>query len=290
VVNGILLLDKPRGLSSNAALQRVRRAYGASKAGHVGSLDPLASGMLPVCLGEATKVAGYVVSGRKCYRFTVALGARTSTGDVEGAIVQSAPVPALHAAPLRDVLGAFLGAQQQVPPMFSALKRGGIPLYRLARQGVDVERPSRPVTIHALELLGVRTEAIDLQVECSKGTYVRVLAEDIARALGTCGHVAALRRLWVEPFAGEPSHALEALLAPPGPALLPPERGLTQIPFALVSDADVLRIRRGQRVAAPAGLPPGTGLLRIHGPGGGLVALARADGAGGLEPVRVFNL
>ena len=182
--SGILLLDKPAGLSSNAALQRVRRTLGAHKAGHVGSLDPLATGMLPICLGEATKIAGEILAGRKCYRFTIGLGLRTATGDVAGAVVETAPVPALNESAIDAVLQGFLGPQTQIPPMYSALKRAGQPLYKLARAGLEVEREARPIELFALRLLAFSAAArLELQALCSKGTYVRTLAQDIGARL-----------------------------------------------------------------------------------------------------------
>ncbi|EQD57062.1 tRNA pseudouridine synthase B, partial [mine drainage metagenome] len=208
---GIVLLDKPAGLSSNAALQRVRRLYGAAKAGHAGSLDPLATGMLPICLDEATKIAGEILSSRKRYRFTILLGVSTRTGDREGQIVARANVPELAPQRIEAVLETFLGSGRQVPPMYSALKRAGRPLYELARAGVVVEREARPIEIFELRLLGQNGASLELETHCSKGTYVRVLAEDIARALGTCGHVTALRRLSVEPFEREPMQTLESI-------------------------------------------------------------------------------
>ncbi len=206
--SGVLLLDKPLGLSSNAALQRVRSLFGREKAGHVGSLDPLATGMLPICLGEATKIAGDILSGRKCYRFTAALGRATSTGDTEGEVTRTAPVPALSAETVRAALRGFEGTGTQVPPMYSALKQGGQPLYKLARAGISVPRAARTIELSSIQLLGFTAETLEIEVLCSKGTYVRVLAEDIADALGTCAHVTALRRLWVEPFAAKPMHTL----------------------------------------------------------------------------------
>ena len=183
--SGILLLDKPRSLSSNAALQRVRALFDRQTAGHGGSLDPLATGMLPICLGEATKIAGEILAGRKCYHFTVTLGTRTATGDAEGEVTGQAAVPRLERPQVESVLSRFLGAGQQVPPMYSALKRGGQPLYRLARAGVTVERAARAIEIVKLRLLALAPQALELEVLCSKGTYVRVLAEDIAAALDT---------------------------------------------------------------------------------------------------------
>ncbi|MBM4240025.1 MAG: tRNA pseudouridine(55) synthase TruB [Gammaproteobacteria bacterium] len=200
MIDGILLLDKPLGLSSTAAGLRVRRLLGASKAGHVGSLDPLATGMLPICLGEATKLAGEIVEGDKVYLFTIGLGARTSTGDTEGEVVERAAVPALEPATIESVLARFVGETQQIPPMYSALKQGGVPLYKRARAGEVVDRPPRTIRIESLRLISASPEALTFRVVCGKGTYVRVLAEDIAKALGTVGHVTLLRRESVRPF------------------------------------------------------------------------------------------
>ncbi|HEY0768130.1 MAG TPA: tRNA pseudouridine(55) synthase TruB, partial [Steroidobacteraceae bacterium] len=185
--SGILLLDKPRGLSSNAALQRVRSLLSRAKAGHVGSLDPLATGMLPICVGEATKIAGEILAGRKCYRFTVGLGARTASGDVEGAVTATAPVPRFARASVEAVLARFRGSQTQIPPMYSALKRAGQPLYKLARAGVTVARAARDIELFELALIALGPASLELEALCSKGTYIRVLAEDLAVALGTCG-------------------------------------------------------------------------------------------------------
>jgi len=295
--SGILLLDKPRGLSSNGALQRVKRAYGATKAGHAGSLDPLATGMLPICLDEATKVAGEIVAGAKRYEFTIALGTRTATGDVEGEVVESAAVPALDRAGVEGVLEGLQGAQQQVPPMYSALKREGRPLYELARRGIEVERAPRDITIHRLALEGEREGALDLVAECSKGTYIRTLAEDIARALGTCGHVSRLHRAWVAPFEREAMHPLEAVEAAcaagaPLP-LLPIDRGLPDWPALELSASAVTRVRQGQAIGRAdlgAGGATQGGPVRILDPAGRLVGLGEIDGFGGLRPRRIFNL
>jgi tRNA pseudouridine55 synthase len=293
VPSGLLLLDKPRGLSSNAALQRVRHAYGAAKAGHVGSLDPLATGMLPICLDEATKVAGEIVGGRKAYAFTVQLGARTATGDVEGPVVESAPVPALDRALVTVTAGAFLGVQAQTPPMYSALKRHGEPLYALARRGVEVERAPRNIEVHRLDVERVGDAAIDLELECSKGTYVRVLAEDLARSLGTVGHVIRLHRRWVEPFRDATMVTLEAVLsgAERGdlPALLPIESGLQGRAAVRLGENDVTRLRQGQAIAGLAEGDPGAPVVVRDGCGQ-LVALAEFDAAGTLRARRIFNL
>jgi tRNA pseudouridine55 synthase len=250
--SGILLLDKPRGLSSNGALQRVRTLFGREKAGHVGSLDPLATGMLPICLGEATKVAGEILAGRKCYRFTVALGARTTTGDSEGTVSERAAIPALERSHIETVLARFLGPGQQVPPMFSAIKRAGEPLYRLARAGITVERAPRAIEVSQLHLISLTPETLELGVLCSKGTYVRVLAEDIAAALDTLGHVSVLRREYVEPFEGETMHTLESLAETLArreeSPLLPIDRPLGHLPAVHLDAEQARRVSQGQAV------------------------------------------
>jgi tRNA pseudouridine55 synthase len=290
-LNGILLLDKPLGMSSNAALQRVRRLLGGCKAGHAGSLDPLATGMLPLCLGEATKIAGEILSNRKRYRFTIALGVRTATGDREGAIVEEAPVPAGWQEGLQAALRGFNGPGQQVPPMYSALKRDGQPLYRLARAGVTVERDPRDIEIFELEPVSQTDAAVELDVLCSKGTYVRTLAEDIARALGTCGHVTALRRSWVEPFADEPMQTLEAvtLACEQGSlTLLPADRPLAHLPAVVLEGWQADRIGHGQDVALVRSPPPGR--IRLYDPGKRFLGLGESDGRGKVQPRRLFTV
>lgn len=287
--SGILLLDKPFGLSSNAALQRVRALCARVKAGHVGSLDPLATGMLPICLGEATKIAGDILAGRKRYRFTIALGSTTSTGDAEGEVTQRAAVPPLERTQVLAVLARFRGLQSQVPPMYSALKRDGQPLYRLARAGLTVAREPRSIELFELALHELGTLHLTLETLCSKGTYVRVLAEEIAQALGSCGHVAALRRVAVEPFEHEGMQTLESLtqLRSTGAAipLLPLDFALQDLPAAYLNAQDSERCRRGQRIATCV-----TGeRVRIYDAQGRFMGLGEAD-AGGLQPRRLFNL
>jgi tRNA pseudouridine55 synthase len=278
--SGILLLDKPLGLSSNAALQRVRRLAGGIKAGHTGSLDPLASGMLPICLGETTRFAGEMLALRKCYRFGVQLGERSETGDAEGAIVERRPVPPLTRPAVEAVLAGFLGEQRQVPPMYSALKRDGVPLYRLARQGVTVERQARSLVIGSLELLLLQHDRLELRALCSKGTYVRVLAEDLAQALGTCGRLYQLRRDYVEPFGGEPMHSLEQLEACGQPVeewpLLPVDRALGHLPALQLTPPALQALVHGQPVC---GLAPDAGLWRLYGAGERFVGLGESDAA-----------
>lgn len=210
-VDGILLLDKPVGLTSNAALQQVKRLFNARKAGHTGSLDPLASGLLPICFGNATKLSSYLLGADKRYRFTCRLGAVTSTGDAEGEVVRQLPVPALQRADVERALSGFVGEIDQLPPMYSALKHQGRRLYELARQGIEVERQPRRVTIRELRLLGLDGDTLECVVRCSKGTYVRTLAEDIGKALGSGGYLVALRRELVDPFGLDDAVTLEAL-------------------------------------------------------------------------------
>jgi tRNA pseudouridine55 synthase len=287
---GVLLLDKPLGLSSNAALQRVRRLAGGIKAGHTGSLDPLASGMLPICLGEATKLAGEMLALRKCYQFGIQLGERSETGDAEGAIVERCPVPPLTLEAVEAVLLRFHGAQQQTPPMYSALKRDGEPLYRLARRGQTVERAARSLVIDSLQLLSLQGDRLELRVLCSKGTYVRVLAEDLARALGTCGRLYRLRREYVEPFAGECMASLEQLEAANQPVgswpLLPADRALMHLPALRLSAPAVLALLHGQPVHGAAG---GAALWRLYGADQRFLGLGESDAADVLRARRLFN-
>ncbi|HEV7139071.1 MAG TPA: tRNA pseudouridine(55) synthase TruB [Steroidobacteraceae bacterium] len=289
--HGILLLDKPAGMSSNAALQRVRRLLGGCKAGHAGSLDPLATGMLPLCLGEATKIAGEILSSRKRYRFTIALGARTATGDREGAVVEEAPVPQEWQQAVPGVLRGFLGTGSQVPPMYSALKRDGQPLYRLARAGITVARAAREIEILELAEVSRTADAIELDVLCSKGTYVRTLAEDIAQALGTCGHVSALRRAWVEPFEAEPMQTLEEVTrscaAGEGAKLLPADRPLGHLPAVALEAWQASRIGHGQEVVLVRS--PAPGRVRLYDAERRFLGLGESDGRGKIQPRRLFQ-
>jgi tRNA pseudouridine55 synthase len=292
-LNGILLLDKPRGLSSNAALQRVRRLMGADKAGHVGSLDPLATGMLPICLGEATKVAGEITAALKRYRFTLALGSRTATGDLEGEVIETGTVPTLDDAAVEAVLVRFRGSQSQVPPMYSALKRDGQPLYKLARAGITVERAPRSIDILELTLVALSAGAVELEALCSKGTYIRVLAEDIAVALGTCGHVSVLRRLYVEPFEHLEMHTLAevetACHAGQPPGTIAADAALPELPQVHLPADLAGRLAHGQAVMVVGGTPA-DGKVRLYGPGGRFLGLGEADVQGQVRPRRMFAI
>ncbi len=290
--HGILLLDKPRGLSSNAAVQRVRRAFGREKAGHTGSLDPLATGMLPICLGEATKVAGYLLEGDKEYTFTARFGERTSTGDTEGEVVERCEVPADLADALQAAIPRYLGTIAQVPPMYSALKRDGQPLYKLARMGIEVEREARPVTIRELQLLSVSGQEAQMRVLCTKGTYVRTLAEDLAQSMGSCAHLTALRRSAVAPF--PPGHLVameEVETAAAAVPLLAADAALPQLPAVHLDRDRAVRIRQGQSVAADAsGAAPQDGLVRLYGASGAFLGIGAIEDSGHrVKPVRLFN-
>jgi tRNA pseudouridine55 synthase len=268
-VNGILLLDKPAGLTSNAALQVVKKLYQARKAGHTGSLDPLATGLLPICFGEATKISGFLLDADKRYHVFCKLGERTVTGDSEGEVIERLPTDAVTEARVRTVMEGFLGDIEQVPPMYSALKHKGERLYKLARQGVEVEREPRTVTIHDLQLLSCRDGIVEISVHCSKGTYVRTLVEDIGTVLGCGAHVAGLRRLGVGPFDDSRLYDLASLqgLAAEGFAaldriLLPVESGLVQWPGVRLSGDAAFYMRQGQPVQVPQA--PTQGWVRLY--------------------------
>lgn len=285
---GVVLLDKPVGLSSNAALQRVRRLLAGVKAGHAGSLDPLASGMLPICLGEATKLAGEMLSGDKAYSFRLVLGTRTASGDAEGEVIERLPVPALDRARIEAVLAARLGESLQVPPMHSALKRQGEPLYRLARRGETVERAPRTIRIRSLDLIAQGPDWLDLAVVCSKGTYVRVLGEELAAALGTCGHLGALRRDYVEPFRDRPMITLEELARRSDQRdwLLPPEAAVPRFPAVALDPAAAAALRHGRTVGTAETGRPGT--VRLHDEQGQFIGLGERDAGGRLRVRRLF--
>ena len=268
-VNGVVLLDKPVGLSSNTALQAVKRLYHARKAGHTGSLDPLASGMLPICLGEATKLSGVLLNADKCYRFSCRLGITTDTGDSEGKILSTRPVGTLDRAAVEEVLQRFIGEIQQVPPMYSALKHGGRRLYELARQGLQIERQPRKVTIHTLRLLSLEGDYLECQLRCSKGTYVRTLAEDLGEALGCGAHIVALRRTAVEPYDASQMVSLQTLQARAeqgcstlDAVLLPMDTAIRAWPAVHVRGDVACYLRLGQPVLVPRS--PTQGRVRLY--------------------------
>lgn len=291
-VDGILLLDKPLGLTSNAALQQARIAFGARKAGHAGSLDPLASGLLPICFGQATKVCGRLLNSSKTYAVAVQLGARTESLDCETEIVERAPVPALDDAKVDGVLRGFLGEQQQIPPMHSALKHEGARLYELARRGESVEREPRQIVIQRIERTCLRGDVLEFEVHCSKGTYVRSLAADISRALGTVGYVTGLRRLSVEPFEGLPMVTLQDLelgrrcgAAALDGLLLGADRAFQDLPSIELDGAGEAGLLQGQTVMAVE--PVGSGLMRVYS-AGRFLGLAEGQEDGRVRPTRLF--
>ncbi len=268
-VNGILLLDKPLGLTSNDALQRVKRLYKAAKAGHTGSLDPLATGVLPICLGEATKASAFLLDADKRYRVICKMGETTATQDAEGEVLLSRPVGDYSVADLEAVLSRFRGAQEQVPPMYSAVKHEGQRLYKLARQGIEVERKARSIVIHELTLLSWEKPFLEIDVHCSKGTYVRTLAEDLGEVLGCGAHVTGLRRTGVGPYGAEGLVTMEQLqeLAEAGTAgldalLLPMESALAQWPGVKLTGDAAFYLRQGQPVLVPKA--PTSGWVRLY--------------------------
>jgi tRNA pseudouridine55 synthase len=286
VIDGALLLDKPLGLSSNAALQQAKRLFGARKAGHAGTLDPLASGLLLVLFGEATKFAGPLLDADKEYLATLRLGATTTTGDAEGEVLERREVKTDEKL-IQQALGRFRGGIEQIPPMYSALKRNGVPLYKLARRGEEVERAPRRVVISELAFLKRSADEVDLRIRCSKGTYIRSLAQDIGEALGTGAHLSALRRTASGGFRIEEAATLEALagMTPPQreQRLLPLADLLAGLPRAELDAPAAARLRNGQTLPI-SGL--GEGICGIYGPGGVVIGLGRCDGAG-LHPVRL---
>jgi len=268
-VNGILLLDKPSGITSNDALQQVKRLFFAKKAGHTGSLDPLASGVLPICMGEATKVSAFLLDADKRYEVRCQLGVKTATADAEGEVISTRPVENYSDAQIEAVLEQFRGPIEQIPPMYSALKHEGQRLYKLARQGLEVEREPRPVDIHELVLTGRGDDWLDIAVHCSKGTYVRTLAEDIGEQLGCGAHVSALRRTAVGPYNDEHLVTLEQLQAlkdedkrATDDLLLPIESALTQWPDVRLSADAAFYLRQGQAVLVPRA--PTSGWVRVY--------------------------
>ena len=257
-VNGILVIDKPQGVTSNGILQQVKRLFGAAKAGHTGALDPLATGVLPLCFGEATKFSQMMLDSDKAYIATARLGIRTETGDSEGAVVAEKPVPdGLTADLLEPVLDGFRGDIQQVPSMYSALKHKGRPLYEYAREGIEVERPARPVTIYELTLLDIRENELDIAVSCTKGTYIRSLVEDIGEALGCGAHVTALRRTMASGFTLANAHAVSDLEAmrERGESLdgllVAPDAALSMFPEHRLAGQALVSILNGQPVRIP---------------------------------------
>lgn len=298
-LDGILLLDKPQGLSSNQALQQARILFRAEKGGHTGSLDPLATGLLPLCFGEATKIAGTLLGARKVYDTVARLGITTDTDDAEGQPLREREVGRHGVDEIDAALRSLTGRIQQRPPIYSALKRGGEPLYAKARRGELVEVEPRPVEVHRFELqsagglLDGGEPLLRLQVECGSGTYVRSLVRDLGEALGCGAHVVELRRLWVEPFREPRMWTLDALQALAQrddrsleACLLPIDAGLVGFRQIQLVDEAARRFGQGQRLP---GIPGSEGACAVYGADGRVLGLAQLDDAGVLSPQRLFN-
>ena len=296
-ITGILLLDKPAGITSNDALQRVKHFYRAAKAGHTGSLDPLATGLLPICLGGATKFSGFLLDADKRYQVSVRLGVTTATADAEGEIVETVPTDGISEPDLRRAVKGFVGPIEQLPPMYSAVKHKGERLYKLARQGIEVERTPRTVHIHSLDLLDVAIPDFDMDVHCSKGTYVRTLAEDIGKVLGCGGHVSGLRRTGVGPYHESDTRfvtlddveqlgsemdgfvGLDALL-------LPLDSALRHWPAVRLSEDAAFYLRQGQAVLVPQS--PTEGLVRLYEQSERFIGVGEILDDGKVQPKRLL--
>jgi tRNA pseudouridine55 synthase len=288
--NGILLLDKPSGITSNAALGRAKRILGIKKAGHTGTLDPMASGLLVLCFGEATKVSAFLLDADKAYEAELHLGVETDSEDAEGKVIAEHEVPALDVSTIETVLDRFRGPIEQIPPMHSALKHKGQRLYELARKGETVERPPRAVTIHELTLDRIELPKLYLTVRCSKGTYIRSLARDIGKVMGCGAHLSGLRRIASDPFDIADAVSLEALDTldqdQTRALLLPPDTALVHLPEITIDEQQARLIQQGQRLA---GLNvTREGAVRIYAPEG-FIGIGEADRAGWLQPRRLLN-
>lgn len=290
-IDGILLLDKPAGLSSNQALQRARHLLRAAKAGHTGSLDPLATGLLPICFGEATKLAGHLLGSRKAYRAVAKLGVTTDTEDADGQMLRERPVPALDASAIEAALKPLRGRIRQRPPVYSALKQGGEPLYAKARRGEQVTVPEREVEVFRLDLIEHGEDWLRLEVECGSGTYIRSLVRDLGEALGCGAHILELRRLWVDPFRAPAMVTLAGLEALDEAGrealLLPVEAGFADWRRVVLDAGQARRLGQGQTLALERGAAPGT--LAVFGQDGRALGFGDVDGDGRLRPQRLFR-
>ncbi|MDH5357196.1 MAG: tRNA pseudouridine(55) synthase TruB [Gammaproteobacteria bacterium] len=292
-ITGIVIIDKPTGRSSNHVLQQVKRLFDAKKAGHTGSLDPLATGVLPICLGEATKVSSYLLDADKRYHVTCQLGVVTDSGDSDGNIVTTQAVPAFTVQELQVLITNFIGEQDQVPPMYSALKHQGQPLYKLARQGIEVARKSRRITIYDIQLISLSSDSFTLDVRCSKGTYIRTLVEDISHALGCGGHVSMLRRVEAAGYQLQQAVTVEQLetLSEQGlqaldDVLLPAEDALPNWPAIVVSDAKVIALRHGQEITVEKDFESAN--VRLFDQSQHFLGLGEMSEKGIVAPKRVF--
>lgn len=294
-LDGIVLLDKPAGMSSNTALQVARRLFRADKGGHTGSLDPLATGLLPLCFGEATKIAGLLLGSAKAYDAEVVLGATTDTDDADGAVLLERPVPEISEEMLNEALAPLIGHIRQRAPIYSALKQGGEPLYVKARRGDVIEAPERDVHVQSIEVLAREAGRLSLRVTCGSGTYIRSIARDLGEALGCGAHIAGLRRLWVEPFRQPRMITLDELRVVSERSdeasllewLLPLTDGLADFPKVALEAEHARRFRMGQRLRNPE-WPTGT--VAVLDPENLPVGLGQVDDSGLLSPQRLFNL
>ncbi len=297
-VHGILLLDKPAGITSNDALQRIKRSYRAARAGHTGSLDKPATGILPICLGEATKFSSYLLNADKTYVTVAKLGVVTNTADAEGEILETRSVPDFNQQNLEQILAQFVGNIEQVPPMYSALKVDGQRLYKLAYQGVEVARQPRPVSIHQIDLLHFDQDSFEIRVRCSKGTYIRTLIEDIGNVLGCGAHVRTLRRLSTGPFTEEQMVTMETVEkrmelgdnALDG-LLMPVDSALEHLPQTELSEDDTYHLCLGQAVLVPDALTekPGEGLVRIYDQNHVFIGIGTIMDNGRIAPKRLLK-
>ena len=294
-IHGILLLDKPSGITSNAALQTVKRLFNARKAGHTGSLDPLANGMLPLCFGDATKFSQYLLESDKVYQVSAKLGVRTETGDAEGEVIASRTVPALTFKSINKAFDQFRGTIDQVPSMYSALKYKGTPLYKFAREGITVERKSRAVTIYELTLLDFNDDTIHFELRCSKGTYVRTLVDDFGELLGCGAHVIGLRRLSVGPYQTHSMVSMEALEETLQSAdhaaldhyLLPIDTTVKQWPEVRLTKDMAFYLKRGQAVVVP--FAPVSGWVRIALKDGTFLGVGEMLDGGKVAPRKLMS-
>ncbi|WP_455202494.1 tRNA pseudouridine(55) synthase TruB [Kaarinaea lacus] len=294
-IHGILLLDKPQGLTSNHALQKVKRLFNARKAGHTGSLDPLATGMLPVCFGEATKISNYLLNADKRYVADCKLGQRTDSADADGNIIATRPIENISERQVREVLEQFVGDLQQVPPMHSAIKQDGVPLYKLAHQGIEVQREARSITVYHIELIKFDKDILELDISCSKGTYIRTLADDIGEALGCGAHITALRRLQVGIFENSKMYTLDELNALKeqdvtalDQTLLPIDAGLKDWKEVRLTPDAAFYIRQGQAVFVPQ--LKTEDYVRLYGPSHEFVGIGIVLEDGRVAPKRLMNL
>lgn len=294
-INGILLLDKPKGFTSNGALQRVKRLFKASKAGHTGSLDPIATGMLPICFGQATKFSQFLLDSDKSYRVVAKLGEETTTGDIEGEVVKTGSIATITASNIESVIATYRGAINQVPPMFSAIKHQGKPLYELARKGIEIKREPRPVHIYSLTVEHFENDLLTLYVHCSKGTYVRTLVEEIGRDLGCYAHVQALHRIYVSPYQdalmytlssleeiGERDglHALHALL-------LPVESSVNVFPAVKLSSSAAFYLQQGQSIRIPSAIQHS--IVRLLSDDARFIGMGEVMADGSIKPMRLVS-